>query len=95
MQHDLAMIRDDVVHLVPARQALDHRDIQPAGHLALATADLAGGPRRMRRSGSTRSLRSSRSPLMPFVSFREYYPELAERETRTVTLLEDADGLPA
>lgn len=33
---------------------------------------------------------------MPYVSFHEYYPEIAERETRTITVLEHSDlGLPS
>ena len=27
---------------------------------------------------------------MPYVSFHEYFPEIAERETRTITLLENS-----
>jgi hypothetical protein len=32
---------------------------------------------------------------MPFVPFHDFFPDLAERETRSVNLLEEADGLSA
>ena len=32
---------------------------------------------------------------MPYVPFYEYFPEIAEQETRTITLLKKTSGLPA